>query len=177
MVNADKLGSIIALVNPSGSVVQRFSYEPFGKLTTTSISVDSAFKYAGGYHDSATGFYKFGNRYYDSNNGVWTQRDVLAGNITDPKTMNRYVYVGGSPLVFVDPSGLFSLGACLYNSAQAAAAYNGIIAGTIGTVGLAMASDPSLSTKAGAVLAGAGTVLAYAAFIETSKNVGLYCGH
>ena len=71
-----------------------FSYEPFGKLTTTSISVDSAFKYAGGYHGNSTGFYEFGNRYYDSDNGVWTQRDVLAGNITDPKTMNRYVYVG-----------------------------------------------------------------------------------
>ena len=101
----DKLGSVVALANSSGAIAQRFNYDLFGKVMTTSITTDSAFKFAGGDYDTAMKLYKFGERYYDPNNGIWTQRDTIPGNITDPKSMNRYVSVGGNPVDYIDPTG------------------------------------------------------------------------
>jgi RHS repeat-associated protein len=48
---------------------------------------------------------KFGTRYYDPAVGRWTQQDPVAGSIGDPRTVNRYVYVGDNPVNFVDPGG------------------------------------------------------------------------
>lgn len=48
----------------------------------------------------------FGTRYYDPSVGRWTQQDAVAGSIGDPRTVNRYAYVGNDPVNLVDPEGL-----------------------------------------------------------------------
>ncbi len=40
------------------------------------------YRRGGGYFDSATGFTKFGVRYYDASVGRWTQQDPKRDNLT-----------------------------------------------------------------------------------------------
>ncbi len=104
----DGLGSVVAVVDSSSSVVNRYGYDPFGKSTFSSGSVANPWRFAGGYLD-ATGLYKFGNRYYDPSVGRWTQQDTLGGGISNPATLNRYAYVGDNPINATDPTGRFCL--------------------------------------------------------------------
>ena len=103
----DALGSVVALTDSTGTVVGRYSYEPYGKATFSG-SKTSDFQFASGYYDSATKLVKFGARYYDPTLGRWTQQDALAGGLANPKTLNRYAYVGCDPVNGTDPSGLLS---------------------------------------------------------------------
>ncbi len=97
----DGLGSVVALTDGSGTVVDTYSYDPYGKVTPgASNSVANLWQYTGGYHDDATGLVKLGQRYYDSNIGRWTQLDPLGGG---------YVYASNNPINFVDPRGLDDL--------------------------------------------------------------------
>jgi RHS repeat-associated protein len=126
----DVLGSVVALTDSTGAVVGRYSYEPYGKPTFTG-SVTSSFQYASGYYDSATKLVKFGARYYDPALGRWTQQDPVAGNLANPKTLNRYAYVGCDPINGTDPSGLSILG-CSTSSALS------ILAGILVAAGAAV---------------------------------------
>ena len=126
----DVLGSVVALTDSTGAVVGRYSYEPYGKPTFTG-SVTSSFQYASGYYDAATKLVKFGARYYDPALGRWTQQDPVAGNLANPKTLNRYAYVGCDPINGTDPSGLSILG-CSTSSALS------ILAGILVAAGAAV---------------------------------------
>jgi RHS repeat-associated protein len=66
---------------------------------------DNPWRYAAGYQDNNTGLIKFGTRYYDPTIGRWTQPDPIAGDISQPNTINRYAYVGSDPINGVDPTG------------------------------------------------------------------------
>ena len=68
----DGVGSVVAVVNDSGSVVNRYGYDPYGNVTTSSATVSNPWSYASGYMDT-TGLIKFGTRYYDSTTGRFTQ--------------------------------------------------------------------------------------------------------
>jgi RHS repeat-associated protein len=111
----DALGSVIALTDGSGAIAASYTYDPFGTTLTASGAQASVnpFRFASGYFDSATGLTKFGDRYYDSSLGRWTQRDSIAGSIADPGNLNRYVYAGDSPVNLTDPSGQAAFWPCL----------------------------------------------------------------
>jgi RHS repeat-associated protein len=103
----DALGSVIALTDGSGAIAASYTYDPYGTTLTSSGAQASVnpFRFASGYFDSATGLTKFGDRYYDSSLGRWTQRDSIAGSIANPNAMDRYVYAGDSPVNVTDLSG------------------------------------------------------------------------
>ena len=94
---------MVAVTDGSGSVVDTYSYDPYGKVTPGgSNSVANPWQYTGGYLDSQTGLVKLGQRFYDPTLGRWTQQDpVPSGNL--------YVYAGDNPVNFTDPSGLFKI--------------------------------------------------------------------
>lgn len=107
----DGLGSVIALVNSSGTVVNRYHYDPYGNIVSETQQVANPFRWIGAVWDSTTHLYKIGARWYDPQVGRWTQMDpVFAGTLTNPQTLNRYAYAGDSPAVLLDPSGLSWLG-------------------------------------------------------------------
>jgi RHS repeat-associated protein len=62
--------------------------------------VFNPWRYTGQYQDTTTGLYKIGARYYQPELGRWTQPDPSG---LDQKA---YLYVGGNPVNFNDPSGL-----------------------------------------------------------------------
>jgi RHS repeat-associated protein len=100
----DSIGSVTALINNSGSVVQSYSYDPYGG-TTANISggPSNPWRFASTYQDP-TGFYKMGARYYSPGLMRWTQQDPLEGP-DDFNQVNRFAYVGGDPVNKVDPTG------------------------------------------------------------------------
>jgi RHS repeat-associated protein len=101
----DGVGSIVAVINGAGTTVaNRYSYDPFGKVTVTG-SQANPWGYAGGFQDS-TKLVKFGTRYYDPNLGRWTQQDPLNGSIANPGTIDKYTYAGDNPTNMRDPKGL-----------------------------------------------------------------------
>jgi len=70
--------------------------------------VANPWRFAGGYFDSSTRLYKFGTRYYNPGFGRWSQQDPLRGQLNDPTSLNRYVYVGDDPVNLTDLSGAYS---------------------------------------------------------------------
>jgi RHS repeat-associated protein len=100
----DGLGSIVAMSTTSGTTdMERFDAWGAKLIGTGAIPL---YGYTGREQDgtpaTGTGFIYYRARYYDPANGRFTQRDPieLRGGI------NLYTYVGGNPVVRVDPSGL-----------------------------------------------------------------------
>ncbi|MBL9025789.1 MAG: RHS repeat-associated core domain-containing protein [Myxococcales bacterium] len=61
--------------------------------------------FAGGLYDPDTGLVRFGARDYDAEVGRWTAKDPLRFQQADGP--NLYLYVGGDPVNFRDPRGLY----------------------------------------------------------------------
>ena len=102
----DRLGSVVAVINGSGSTVSdRYAYDPYGNVTSSSGSVANNIGYVGGWQDSVTGLEKFGARWYDATTGRWTQVDPIVAN---DAASSGYAFAGDNPVNLVDPSGELS---------------------------------------------------------------------
>ncbi len=100
-------------VSSSKSVLFSDSYQPYGQDNTASGS--ETYKFTGKPYSAATGFYYDYQRWYDPSTGRFISQDPLPGFISNPKTLNPYVYVVNSPTTLVDPSGAYAgspTGAC-----------------------------------------------------------------
>jgi RHS repeat-associated protein len=101
----DHLGSPRLVVDTSsGAVVQRMDYDSFGQVLQDTSPGFQPFGFAGGLYDRDTGLVKFGARDYDASVGRWTNKDPLRFGGGDT---NLYLYVGGDPVNWTDPSGLY----------------------------------------------------------------------
>ena len=99
--HADGLGSITALSNTSGNVVQTYSYDSFGNITATG-NISQPFTYTGREYDSETGMYFYRARYYDPKVGRFVTKDPIGFAGDD---VNLYNYVGANSVNRKDPSG------------------------------------------------------------------------
>ena len=108
--HADALGSIIALTDPTGAVLERASYEAFGTpqlvdpagVPRATSAVGNRFLFTGREYDQDTGLYYDRYRTYNPILGRFHQRDPL-GALPD---LNLYRYAGNNPFLFTDPFGL-----------------------------------------------------------------------
>ncbi|MDF1552997.1 MAG: RHS repeat-associated core domain-containing protein [Deferrisomatales bacterium] len=99
----DQVGSLRAVVDNAGTVVQRVDYDSFGNvITKTNPNFAIPLGFAGGLQDQDTGLARFGVRDYDPSVARWVAKDPIgfAGN-----DVNLYGYVLGDPISFVDPDG------------------------------------------------------------------------
>jgi RHS repeat-associated protein len=100
----DGLGSVAALTNSTGAVVNTYSYDAFGAILTADEQTPNPWRFVGAYNylfDSETGLYKVGIRYYEPGTGRWTQPDPL----DDDEVGNLYIYGGQDPINNADPDG------------------------------------------------------------------------
>ncbi len=106
--HADGLGSVVALTDVTQTVVQDYQYGFFGDLKDQKNRIKQPYRYTGREWDKETGLYFYRARYYDATVGRFTQKDPigLRGGI------NLYNYVGGNPINWTDPWGLFSEQQC-----------------------------------------------------------------
>jgi len=85
-------------------VVNHLVYDAFGNLTSESNpAVDSLFLFTARPFDADTGLQNKLHRWYDPAIRCWLSEDPVQAEI------NLYRYVANSPVMYVDPSGLFTV--------------------------------------------------------------------
>jgi RHS repeat-associated protein len=101
----DHLGSVRELIDASGSVRARYSYDPYGRRTKLAGDLDTDFGFAGMFFSPEVNLALTHYRAYDPELGRWLSRDPLrnADLIAGP---NLYAYVGNEPISRRDPQGL-----------------------------------------------------------------------
>ncbi|HAC64988.1 MAG TPA: hypothetical protein DCF68_16015 [Cyanothece sp. UBA12306] len=163
----DHLGSTRVVVDEAGKVIAAFDYLPFGDMMGTAYGNPEiiSYRYTGQEFDTELGLYNYRARFYDPNLGRFYA--------TDPKAQfaSPYLYGGNNPILFYDPSGMWSWGA-FGAIVGGVAAIAGGIALTILTAG---ASTPILvgATIAGGALIGGGAGSAiYGATHTSNFNAG-----
>jgi RHS repeat-associated protein len=108
--HADGLGSVRALTDAAGAVVQTYETDEFGVPGLSQGTRGQPFGYTGEQRDGETGFVYLRARMYDPALGRFLQRDPFAGLMGAPLSLNRYGYVENNPVNLTDPSGLIAAG-------------------------------------------------------------------
>ena len=99
----DALGSTRLVTDTSGRVVFSDNYQPFGSDNTSKGS--ETYKFTGKPVSQTTGLYYDYQRWYDPSIGRFISQDPSAGYLSDPQSLNPYVYVLDNPTGLSDPSG------------------------------------------------------------------------
>lgn len=105
---ADHLGSTVGLTDSTGNLTTRYSYTPYGQTQQTTLQGNPStnrYQYTGRENDG-NGVYYYRARYYMPRMGRFSSEDPM--EFYDG--VNLHAYVGGSPLQYSDPLGLWSLG-------------------------------------------------------------------
>lgn len=104
----DLRGSTVSVSNESGDVIGNVEYDEYGVVMSKDDTVDTRFLYNGqfGVQTDDNGLYHMRARYYNPEIKRFMNRDVVAGSIAEPQTLNRYAYVNGDPVSYHDPFGL-----------------------------------------------------------------------
>ncbi|MDN3482858.1 RHS repeat-associated core domain-containing protein [Arthrobacter sp. APC 3897] len=142
----DALGSVILLTDANQAKAATYSYDSWGNTTQSGAQAgNNPYQYVSGYKDAATGYTKFGARYYNPAIGRFTQIDPSG---QDP----HYSYAGNNPITSSDTSGLFSLGDAVSGAITAGAIAGGIALGCAATLGgCAVAGAAAFGAGFGAV--------------------------
>ena len=103
----DGNGNVMALVKASDqSISARYEYGPFGEtLVVEENGVSNPFRFSTKYHDSETGLYYYGYRYYEPVTGKWLSRDP----IQERGGINLYRFVGNNGVNRWDYLGKYTL--------------------------------------------------------------------
>jgi RHS repeat-associated protein len=103
-LHSDHLGSTSAVTDPSGSVIARQWYHPYGSVraSTGALPTDITFT---AQRSDATGLYFYNARYYSGVLGRFISADTIVPEPGNPQALNRYAYVFNNPLKYLDPSG------------------------------------------------------------------------
>ena len=110
-------GDVVGLLNSSGAIAAKYTYDPWGKVTVQNPSgttnASSSFigninplRYRGYYYDTETGFYYLQSRYYDPAICRFINADTYA--TTDAEGLlstNMFAYCENNPISRFDPTG------------------------------------------------------------------------
>ncbi|MBU0706325.1 LysM peptidoglycan-binding domain-containing protein [Patescibacteria group bacterium] len=118
----DHLGSVDAVLDEQGNVVERRDYLPYGSQraaeTFNGVPITDL-GFTGKELDDETGLNYYGARYYDPVTGRFITMDPLLLNLdkmsqaqrnaflSNPQNLNMYSYAQNNPIVYNDPTGLY----------------------------------------------------------------------
>lgn len=145
-----------------------YTYDPWGRVLTSSGTVVNPYRYAGYRYDAVSGLYSCWNRSYAPELGRFLQRDLVPARLAVPETLNRYTYCWGDPVNKVDPTGL----ACWDTGAFVSGLMLGLTV-AVGVVALLVAFPVSAGLLA--ALAIVGTV--GAVYVGVNCAVAVATGH
>ena len=157
----DHIGSIVAVANVNGALVERGDYSAFGGMRTAIDGVNVGLAALSTTTRGFTGHEQLGSldlihmngRIYDPSLGRFLQADPMVQDPGNPQNWNPHSYVFNNPLANTDPTGMFSVRQALgliisvvaavitqqywflenYGAAFASAAIGGFAAGVVST--------------------------------------------
>jgi RHS repeat-associated protein len=126
-LHRDHIGSVVALTDGAGTLVERSGFDPWGKRTSyqtwdpvapgsysaggtgsgglTNGTVSTKRGFTGHEHVEELGFVHMNGRIYDAELGRFFSPDPTMQFPESTQGQNRYSYAGNNPLSIVDPSG------------------------------------------------------------------------
>ncbi|MBC7935808.1 MAG: hypothetical protein H7Y86_10705, partial [Rhizobacter sp.] len=115
--HANESGSVEAITNSNGRLIEKYSYDAYGKMSRfdslnnplSSSIAGNRFGFTGQEYDSASGSYRFFFRNYSPETGVFNQRDLIEYE----DGMGMYQYVGNNPANGIDIWGLAASDDCI----------------------------------------------------------------
>ena len=101
----DGIGSTVAITDSSGAIVNKYSYDEYGKVLSQEEAISNPFKYVGqfGVMDEGNGLLYMRARFYDPEVGRFISKDPIGFAGGD---LNLYSYVANNPVNWIDPEGL-----------------------------------------------------------------------
>ncbi len=110
--HTDGLGSVVAITDEAGQVVQRYGYDAWGNIVYSdglfsfnSSGMVNTLTYTGREYDAESGLYHYRARAYDPTMGRFMQKDAWQGELMSPQTQHLYSYVLNNPVNWTDPTG------------------------------------------------------------------------
>ena len=105
----DCRGSTIAITDACGNITDTFAYDTYGKLLSRTGTSNVIFGYNGrdGVVTDDNGLIYMRARYYSPEMRRFVNADIVAGELSNAITLNRFAYANGNPAIHTDPSGLF----------------------------------------------------------------------
>jgi RHS repeat-associated protein len=111
------------------------SYDAFGNEVNHTGTTPNNYLYRGEQYDPDLGLYYLRARYYNPLTGRFMSRDPFdpklidaSGNPVDPRMLHKYLFAGGDPVNWLDPSGKEAIFEYKFN---------------IGNIGVRVALDPA----------------------------------
>ncbi|MDQ0087464.1 RHS repeat-associated protein [Paenibacillus anaericanus] len=106
--HSDIRGSTTLLSDEQSRITDRYEYGSYGKVEHHEGSTHQPYQYNGrdGVMTDPNGLYYMRARYYHPDLGRFLNRDIIKGDLADGQTLNRYAYVNGDPIRYIDPLGL-----------------------------------------------------------------------
>jgi RHS repeat-associated protein len=107
----DSMGSVIGLVDGNGDRVSRIIYDGFGEVKSgdDGTSLGGDFRFQGQWLETESGLYYMRARDYDAKTGLFLSRDAVDVQEQSVEAFNPYQFAYNNPLIYSDPTGLFSL--------------------------------------------------------------------
>jgi len=102
-VHTDGLGSVVAVSNAAGQVIERREYEPYGHQLTPALADGPG--YTGHVQDAATGLTYMQQRYFDPELGLFLSIDPVTAYESPVGHFNLYRYANSNPFANIDPDG------------------------------------------------------------------------
>ncbi len=109
----NSIGSVCALTDATGAVVERYQYDPFGNTTVTlNGNTGNRYRFHAMYDDPETDLRHTDNRAYNPRLGRWMQRDPIGGWEDEINSGNALAFAGNNGVNFRDPTGMMSKTQC-----------------------------------------------------------------
>ena len=104
--HCDRLGSTLVLTNATTNTqTDTYAYGPYGEATHNGSSTQP-FTFVGAFGVRAEGpLYHMRARYYDPVTARFLSRDPSGPRLSDPRTLDPYIYALGNPARYIDPDG------------------------------------------------------------------------
>jgi len=107
----DHLGSVSALVDADGRIVEQYRYDAWGRVTVyddagnpiMASQYNNRHLFQGREYSWSTGLYNFRARWYDPITGRWLSKDPIGIS----GGLNQYAFANNNPVNFRDPFGLY----------------------------------------------------------------------
>ena len=95
------------MTNATTTITLTQSYSPYGETIASAGSGFSPYQFTGEMRD-ANGLTYLRARYLDSGTGRFISRDIWGGDYNRPLSLNRWGYVEGNPVNYIDPTGHYA---------------------------------------------------------------------